>query len=172
MPVTDDPQDPRLTHGTDSEPVTQAEAYLVLSEEERAKGFVRPLRTSYRHLACGTVTTMSLPIAESYARQPGFYGATYCCRCMRHLPVGVTGEFLWIEQDGSTGPHVGTLARGPFSYRTPQPDDTMPELNEHVDPAVRAARDLGSDYDLPGRAGSPGDLHSPVLLRPVAAVHP
>jgi hypothetical protein len=24
--------------------------YLVLSEEERAKGFVRPVRTQYRHL--------------------------------------------------------------------------------------------------------------------------
>lgn len=91
-----DPNDPRLTHGADDQPVPQAEAYLVLSEQERAKGFVRPVRRSYIHTGgtapCGSVTTMSLPIAETYARSPGFYGATYCCGCQRHLPVA---QFVW-----------------------------------------------------------------------------
>jgi hypothetical protein len=46
---------------------------------------------------CGTVTTMALLLAETYAREPKFYGATFCCACGKHLPVG---EFLW-EPDGS-----------------------------------------------------------------------
>ena len=48
--LTTDPNDPRLTHGVDDKPVSQAPVYLVLSEEERAKGFVRPVRSSYRHV--------------------------------------------------------------------------------------------------------------------------
>jgi hypothetical protein len=103
--TTDDPADPRLTHGPDTEPVDQAEVYLVLSAEDRAAGFVRPYRDAYRHLACAAVTTMSPAIAETYARTPGFYGATYCCACRMHRPVGEHGEFIW--NDGS-GERVGT----------------------------------------------------------------
>jgi hypothetical protein len=102
--LTTDPTDPRLTHGTDSQPVPQAPTYLVLSEDERAKGYVRPIRTRYVHTACGAVTTMTLAIAETYARQPGFYGATYCATCRMHKPVGADGEFVW-DDDGSK---VGT----------------------------------------------------------------
>ena len=47
--ITDDPNHPGLTHGADSSPVPQADTYLVLSEEERAKGFVRPVRQKYVH---------------------------------------------------------------------------------------------------------------------------
>lgn len=90
--LVSDPNDPRLTRGVDAEPVPQAEAYLVLSDEERAKGFVRPVRQSYVHSECGALTKMSLGIAETYARDPKFYGATYCCRCQRHIPVS---EFVW-----------------------------------------------------------------------------
>lgn len=108
MGVTDDPSDPRLGHGVDDEPVAQHEVYLVLSDAERARGFVRPLRLSYRHLTCGAVTTMGVSIAETYAREPSFYGATYCVRCSKHLPVGDAGEFVWIERDGTDGPKVGT----------------------------------------------------------------
>ena len=98
--LTDDPNDPALTHGVDAGPVPQADANLVLSEAERAKGFVRPLRRAYRHDKCGAVTTMSLPLCETYAREPGFYGATYCVHCCRHLPVG---EFRWVEDDEVVG---------------------------------------------------------------------
>lgn len=162
MSLTTDPRDPRLGHGADAGPVPQNEAYLVLSEEERAKGYTRPLRLSYRHVGapgpcrplrdltgeeaeryagigyvgyedyegteghalgrfwtqsqldaigqgCGTVTTMGREIAESYSANPGFYGTTYCCGCMRHRPVGPRGEFTWIEPDGSeAGNRVGT----------------------------------------------------------------
>jgi hypothetical protein len=103
MGVTDDRSDPRLTHGADESPVGQAPVYLVLSDEERAKGFVRPVRTRYTHTTCGTVTTMGQSIAETYARQPAFYGATYCAHCRMHRPVGADGEFIW--DDGSK---VGT----------------------------------------------------------------
>ena len=50
---------------------------------------------------CGTVTTMAPAIAETYARDPGFYGATFCCECREHRPVE---EFVW---DG-TEDRVGT----------------------------------------------------------------
>jgi hypothetical protein len=46
---------------------------------------------------CGTVTTMGQTIAETYARDPGFYGATFCCGCGTHLPVGKGGEFVWVD---------------------------------------------------------------------------
>ena len=103
--TTSDPSDPRLTRGADAGPVPQAEAYLVLSEQERAAGFVRPVRRAYVHETCGTVTTMGLAIAETYARDPRFYGATYCVACQRHRPVGPDGEFVW---DDATGGKVGS----------------------------------------------------------------
>lgn len=157
--VTDDPNDSRIRRGggPDETPVPQNDAYLVLSEAERAKGFVRPVRDAYVHVGiagpqfalrdltdedrkygdhgwvkfetyppghhgsatgrfwsqvdldrvgkgCGTRTTMGRALAETYARQPGFYGATYCCGCNMHRPVGRDGEFVW---DG-TNQRVGT----------------------------------------------------------------
>lgn len=99
--TTDDPSDPRLTRGVDNEPAPQAPVYLVLSEEERAQGFVRPYRQSYIHTTCGTVTTMGQAIAETYARNPKFYAATYCAYCNMHRPLA---EFTWDgtnEQVGS-----------------------------------------------------------------------
>lgn len=155
-PLTSDPNDPRLSRGgADTEPVPQAAAYLVLSDEERAKGFVRPVRDKYLHVGiagpthelrdltaeeherydrygyakfeayqgdgdvtgrfwtqaqidsigkgCGTETSMAAAIAETYAREPRFYGATYCVHCRKHLPVGEAGEFVWLD-----GSRVGT----------------------------------------------------------------
>lgn len=104
MPTTSDPRDPRLTHGVDEGPRPQADAYLVLSDEERARGFVRPVRRTYLHEVCGRTTTMAMDIAETYARDPKFYGATYCCHCMQHLPVGANGKFVWL----GTTERVGT----------------------------------------------------------------
>ena len=71
--------------------------YYVLCPEERAKGFVRPVRQSYIHDKCRTKTHMSLALAETYARDPKFYGATFCCCCGAHFPVA---EFKW--EDGET----------------------------------------------------------------------
>lgn len=156
--VTDDPNHPGVKRGPPDElPVKQHDTYLVLSADERAKGFVRPVREAYRHVGisgpkhplrdlsaeqleqvgaagyakyeeypeseaplvgrywtqaqldsvgkgCGAVTTMGQALSETYARDPQFYGATYCCGCMKHRPVGSDGEFVW---DG-TMERVGT----------------------------------------------------------------
>ncbi|HET8695758.1 MAG TPA: hypothetical protein VFM33_13885 [Aquabacterium sp.] len=100
---------------TDGSPVTpdhreidpatgQQKGYIVLSEDERAKGFVRPVRHSYVHLKCGAVTRMGTALAETYARDPKFYSGTFCIGCKAHFPVGANGEFVW---DG-TSEKVGT----------------------------------------------------------------
>lgn len=80
-------------------------SYIVLTDEERAKGFVRPVRNSYIHEKCGTLTRMGCAIAETYARDPSFYSATFCCGCNAHFPVGEHGEFIWSDGDKSK---VGT----------------------------------------------------------------
>lgn len=159
MSLTTDPNHPDLKRGpADDKPVPQNDVYLVLSEEERAKGFVRPVRSAYVHVGtpgptyplqditadqremwkddpdpfvkfepypkghpaegrywtqadldavgkgCGTLTTMGRALAETYARNPHFYGATYCCGCQMHRPVGKRGEFVWEH----TTERVGT----------------------------------------------------------------
>lgn len=143
-------------HGEAPAPVDPATgqhgAYWVLTEEDRARGFVRPVRQSYVHTGahpahptreltaeelerhagrgyvayeeyppgsavvgrfwtpeklasgCGAVTTMGLAIAETYAREPGYYGGTMCVSCKDHFPVGKDGEFTW---EGSSE-RVGT----------------------------------------------------------------
>jgi hypothetical protein len=160
-------KDPRVTstdgHAPDAEgaapgpvnPATgQHTSYWVLNEEERKKGFVRPVRRSYKHVGikpthptkplteeqakrnegqgyvayeeyppgdravvgrfwtapqlesgCGGVTTMSVEIAETYARQPDFYGATFCVDCRRHIPVA---EFVWMDDGKETAERLGT----------------------------------------------------------------
>lgn len=73
----------------------QQRGYVVLSEDERAKGFIRPVRRTYEHLKCGTTTTMGLALAETYARNPQFYSGTFCVACRNHFPIGEDGEFVW-----------------------------------------------------------------------------
>ena len=146
-PVTDNHRDINPDTG-------MQQSYVVLSETERAKGFVRPVRTSYSHVGvpeprftvrkltdeekqqpgkssfdyyeeypeseapalgryytekqlagCGSVTEMAVSLAETYARDPSFYGGTFCSNCGAHYPVGAGGEFVWA--DGS-GERVGT----------------------------------------------------------------
>jgi predicted lipid-binding transport protein (Tim44 family) len=137
-PVTDDHRE--------IDPATgMQKGYVVLSAEERARGFVRPVRSSYQHVGdagpkhplrdltadeherydrygyvkfeaypeddssitgkfwtqvqldnvgkgCGTVTTMGQSLAETYARDPGFYDGTFCAGCRAHFPLAV---FVW-----------------------------------------------------------------------------
>ena len=163
MSLTTDPNDTRLGKWDgkpEDQPTPQNAVYLVLSEEERAKGFVRPYRDAYLHVGiagpkyplqditaeqremwkgdpdpfvkfepyppgshgsatgrywtqkeldavgkgCGTVTTMGRVLSETYARDPHFYSATYCCGCMKHFEVGADGEFVWTAD----GERVGT----------------------------------------------------------------
>jgi hypothetical protein len=151
--LTTNPRDPRLIRGPDSGPRPQNDCYLILSEEERAKGFVRPVRHQYVHRGrrvcgkpkmikeysdmphvcvlppnhngecsvwqavatgklvdrlkrtgylggCDAITRMSNAIAETYAREPTFYGYTYCTLCSEHLPVD---EFEWDGSDAKVG---------------------------------------------------------------------
>jgi len=47
---------------------------------------------------------MGQAIAETYARDPGYYGSTFCANCGEHFPVGEGGEFVWdgtIERVGT-----------------------------------------------------------------------
>jgi len=92
----------------------QQECYLVLSEEERARGFVRPVRRRYVHRRCGAVTTMGQAIAETYARDPKFYGGTFCVACGSHFPLmdyenlinevpNYVPQFLWDGTDEGVG---------------------------------------------------------------------
>ena len=84
----------------------QNKKYLVLSEEERAKGFVRPVYRKYVHLKCGGATSMGLALCETYARDPSFYGATFCAICGSHFPL-VDGRgnrnFIWDGTDLGVG---------------------------------------------------------------------
>lgn len=153
MSLTTDPSDPRLCK---EETGKQCDVYLVLSEEERAKGFVRPVRQKYQHIGkrlkargeikpltaeerlkhpgyvaidwfdclgnragsylrqtevdaiasgrlidgCGCVTTMAVAIAETYARNPKFYNATWCACCGRHVNLD---ECVWEDTDQIVG---------------------------------------------------------------------
>ena len=163
MSLTTDPEEARRSP---IRPDGMQETYLVLSEEERAKGFVAPVRRSYIHVGrrpqyplrdltareheryagekyvkyeayptlpgggavtgrfwtqadlesgCGSITTMGQALAETYARNPSFYGATFCVGCGAHFPVGEHGQFVW---DG-TNEKVGTLAPSPGNEPVP-----------------------------------------------------
>lgn len=70
----------------------QQKGYVVLSEEERKKGFIRPVRQVYLHLTCKTTTRMGLALSETYARDPKFYSGTFCVTCKNHFPLD---QFWW-----------------------------------------------------------------------------
>jgi hypothetical protein len=120
LSTTTDRNDPNLQK---IRPDGMQESYLVLSDEERAKGFVRPIRMVYLHVgkrpvingrvlirpgegACGTSTRIGREIAESYARSPEFYTGTFCCSCGKHFPLknpdGSPG-FLWESDMAPVG---------------------------------------------------------------------
>lgn len=101
-PVTEDHREINPATG-------QQKGYVALSQAERSKGFVRPLRDAYRHAKCGKVTTVnSRALVETYARDPYFYSGTFCTTCGGHFPVGEDGEFVWLENDGREVEKVGT----------------------------------------------------------------
>jgi hypothetical protein len=102
---------------TDLKSNGQQKGYVVLSEAERAKGFVRPLRASYVHTGtnpkmsgsvlikpdvdgCGSRTTMGPSIAATYARDPKFYSGTFCVSCNNHEPLS---QFRWEGTDEVVG---------------------------------------------------------------------
>lgn len=81
-------------------PSGQQKDYVVLCPTERAKGFMRPVRRSYRHKVCHSVTTMGIALAETYARDPAFYSGTFCCSCAAHFPLD---QFVWEGTDEQLG---------------------------------------------------------------------
>ena len=98
------PPDPELLYASAPKPINPAtgqhEAYWVLAPEERAKGFIRPVRRTYLHVECGSTTMMGTALAETWARDVKFYGSTFCCSCKGHFPVG---EFRWDGTDEVVG---------------------------------------------------------------------
>ncbi len=156
--LTTDRENPELNTPKEN---GQDKVYLILSEQERAKGFIRPVRDSYIHVGaslkgllketakiltpeeakrygsniygyadydesykplvgrgltkqayydlldgkthsggCKSLTKMDINIAETYARNPKFYGKTFCCSCLFHLPVS---EFVWDGTNEEVG---------------------------------------------------------------------
>lgn len=132
-----------------TESTGQHKSYIVLCPDERAKGFVRPYRDTYKHVGerpkfplrdltaeekerydqygyikyeeyptsgtlgagrfwtdamlqsgCGTTTRAGRALSETYARDPTFYGATFCVSCNKHLPVA---EFVWTADGQRLG---------------------------------------------------------------------
>lgn len=66
----------------------QQHGYVALSDDELASaGFACPLRYTYVHNKCGISTTMSRPLAETYARNPEFYSGTF----LRWMPSPLSG---------------------------------------------------------------------------------
>lgn len=49
---------------------------------------------------CGTLTRMAYSIAQTYAKDPTYYGKTFCAHCRVHLPVA---EFTWNNSQERVG---------------------------------------------------------------------
>lgn len=112
--LTDGSPVPRDGSHLTPKPSGQQSDYVVLSQEERARGLIEPVRDAYVHVRCGTLTTMGRALAETYAAQPSFYSGTFCCGCGAHFPVGANGEFFWDK----TNQRVGTR-RDPLTHLEP-----------------------------------------------------
>jgi len=81
-------------------PDGQKADHWVLSPEERQNGWVRPYRESYVHNTCGTQTRMPKACAETYAKNPKYYGSTFCCGCRTYFSVT---QFEWEDGSGTVG---------------------------------------------------------------------
>ena len=78
-------------------PVTgQQKGYVVLSEDERAKGFVRPLRKSYKHVGVSPKNLLRELTAEEHERYDKFGYIMYEAYPGNDLTV--TGRFWTKEQ--------------------------------------------------------------------------
>jgi len=81
---------------------------ITLTDDERAKGFVRPVRPSYTHVGpedgsspgCGKPTTIPGRTAENFARDTGHYSTTFCPTCKSHFPVA---HYVWTGTDERVG---------------------------------------------------------------------
>lgn len=91
MPITTDVNDPRIN---EVKPNGQNEAYLVLSDEERAKGFVRPVRRSYKHVGLSP----KYPLRDLNEKEKQLWGDEYVK--FETYPEGsnAVGKF-WTKED-------------------------------------------------------------------------
>lgn len=95
--LTTDPNDPRLGHGTDSGPAPQNQAYLILSEEERAKGFVRPVRRTYKHVGERPRYPLRELTEEEHERFDRYKYVRYEAYPQDPSGSGVSGRY-WTEE--------------------------------------------------------------------------
>ena len=113
----------------------QQQNYVVLTPEERAKGFVKPVRRTYVHRKCGCATTMGTAMAETYARDPNFYTGTFCVGCCTHFPLV---EFAWDDgepmepdlQEAWHIEHTAKVAQQKEEYRVNRIAALRRELDE------------------------------------------
>lgn len=92
MGLTTDPNDPGIRETRED---GQQQTYLVLSDEERQKGFVRPVRTRYKHVGCRPQYPTRLLTDEEQQRY-----ATYGYVVYEEYPPSdsaVVGKF-WTEK--------------------------------------------------------------------------
>ncbi len=76
---------------------------LALTKTETDSQYVRPFRLSYKHLSCGTVTTLITDeAAENWSIFPGFWKQVLPCKFHNAwFPVGdKVGEFIWVDSLG------------------------------------------------------------------------
>ncbi len=95
MSLTNDRNDPGLSKIKEN---GQQESHIVLSDEERAKGFIGLVRVKYIHKKCGGETIMLRKIAETYARSSN--GGTFCVPCGEHFNLVKNGERQFHWEDG------------------------------------------------------------------------
>lgn len=87
--MTDDPPPEDFDYGERRDD-GQFENHPTIDEGE----FEQEVRERYIHEACGGETVMKRHIAESVARDPEYYGSTFCSKCGDYYPVE---EFHWKE---------------------------------------------------------------------------
>lgn len=156
----------------DINPATgQQKAYIVLTPEERAKGFVEPVRAEYVHLKCGTRTIMGRDLAETYARDPEFYSGTFCAGCRAHFPLI---EFVWDGTQQTVGTRSPPAATA--SPLTSELDETTKVAGSGGVPepltALREVLEIAIDFSacLATRMDAIADICKPFAERALGAV--
>jgi len=70
----------------------QQKGYVVLTAEERAKGFVKPVRGIVYPQGLRLPDEYGTALAETYARNPWFLQRHVCCACGAHFDLN---QFHW-----------------------------------------------------------------------------
>lgn len=75
-------------------------ATYILTDKERDRGYVRPVRQTYTHKKCGKDTMLAIALAQGFAGDLSFLREAYCTTCGKHFPVS---DFLWEETEEEVG---------------------------------------------------------------------